>query len=204
MKIDQLVLIFLTGPINWATACFIFYFKLNRIAVNDVAGFESGCFPSFDSFVKSITMSFNCICSFMMKKWWKKSRKKAIFDIFMPISVDLCEWKNFKAFFHLFFSLKKSYFLCWTRFITPKALHRRWFLIFSLPLYECDSTWCEYLFWHFFFFFFFFFHWYRTFYVRYSTLTVPKPSKTDIEFELNKWKNNFIYLKLIWFRLFVC
>lgn len=134
----------------------------------------------------------------------KKIEKKSNFRYFYANFSWFVWMEKLQGIFPPFFSLKKSYFLCWTRFITPKALHRRWFLIFSLPLYECDSTWCEYLFWHFFFFFFFFFHWYRTFYVRYSTLTVPKPSKTDIEFELNKWKNNFIYLKLIWFRLFVC
>lgn len=46
---------------------------------------------------------------FMMEKQKQKmTEKNVIFDIFMPISVDLCEWKNFKAFFHLYFFITKE------------------------------------------------------------------------------------------------
>lgn len=65
--------------------------------------------------------------------------------MFMPISVDLCEWKNFKAFFHrfLFISfINGNYTSCvGTRFITPKALppHRWFLLLFFLIWYHCTE-----------------------------------------------------------------
>lgn len=112
----------------------------------------------------------------------------------MPISVDLCEWTIFKAFFHRTSCAGARFITSHPEHSTASMISASLFAFLTVVRLRFDVMWISLR--------------YRRFSIRYSTLTVyQKPSKNWywIWIELNwiEWKNNFIYLKLIWFHLSV-